>query len=1300
MKMIKEGEKMKHNTMKQLFAVVLTIAALITGQSVWAASSFTVECTNNTFTVTRTTNTTTTETVCYRTVSLSALEGKNFTSATGNLVFDADHNTRSVTITETSINSIDAKYCFQNSTTRAYRFEVVDKAGLYLAHCDRTITYGDDYVVDDKYVNQSITDLVYFQNGRMYSGVPTTKYYDVVHAGTSNTDLKIDDGYDYNNNTLCTVSTSSFFNQLKAPQSYYNDLKYKLYATVHFEQKEKDDGYQYIQILTDNSTTYDGKDGDGKIDNGPSTSIYKAAFILTKTENVYSSGYKFQAFPHKSDDTYNNREFDYSDSYLYQQKFQSASYRAENSGSLVLSPTVNNINVRFDANGSGDDTWYVRNLKVRLALCDATSPTRNSFCVAPGRHSRGDRVYVSVAFSETVTISGSTKKLSSSWGDLTYVEGNKTNVLTFMGTIPDNATGALNITGLTGDIADLVWNAFDANDIKTDGICALDESYAFTINYDLAGGSVASANPGTYTWDSASFTLNNPTRTGYVFTGWTGSNGDTPQTEVTIANHSNGDRTYTANWVQVWSGSGTAGDPYIISSTQGLDALASYVNGGNNCSGVYFELGSNISYSPSAGWSALSNMEHNYYAIGTSDHPFSGSFNGKDYTISGIRIFKGSEGSNSSNQGIFGVVENGTVSNVKLSNSRITGRNNAGGIVGHSINSVVEGCTVGNNVAISTFTLDCNQHGGIVGLKEGGEVQRCISSVTLGLTSNSGGEKYGAIVGSNQSGIVSHCVATGATVPTVSSIGAIAGVNSGDLQNNYYYSCTVANTSNAVDVGCNGADVAIDNGAVSMHTISLPATVTIASRDAVEPLPGSDNAVFASGARISSTEYYAVNSSVSLNYVGDVANDCSVIYSATAGTIDNNVFTVPAANASISAGVFKNDYITHWQASPTHSGSASSTAYLITTPEGLLLLSSEVAAGNSFEDKYFKVDNDIDMSGVANFTPIGTDDVTHRFKGYFDGNNKTIRHLTVDRGESNFAGLFGSISLHEVKNIILDEARITGKRNIGGIVGYLASATISNCVVTRSILTSTNNSSSAMGAIIGNVIASNSKINQNKYHSTIVYVTNYSGSDFHNGGDSFNIGVGSTFSGSGGDISDACLDASQLMLPEDADFCTALLTAYNNPSAHTAYGGSAPNVGALTQVSLSATQANVFGESKYVTTFFNETVYHLLPEDARAYTASLSGSKIVFHLIGNDGRVIPSGTAAIIVSDSSTVTLAKVASQNVSVYAGNILQGSDTEIAAPAGTVYVLGISNNTLGFYKYTGSTIPAGKAYYVVNE
>ena len=70
----------------------------------------------------------------------------------------------------------------------------------------------------------------------------------------------------------------------------------------------------------------------------------------------------------------------------------------------------------------------------------------------------------------------------------------------------------------------------------------------YTITYDLDGGT-AEGNPDTYTVETDAFTLKNPTRPGYTFTGWsgTGLTGEDNLT-VTIPKGSTGNRSYTAHW--------------------------------------------------------------------------------------------------------------------------------------------------------------------------------------------------------------------------------------------------------------------------------------------------------------------------------------------------------------------------------------------------------------------------------------------------------------------------------------------------------------------------------------------------------------------------------------------------------------------------------------------------------------------------------------------------------------------------------------------------------------------------------
>lgn len=70
----------------------------------------------------------------------------------------------------------------------------------------------------------------------------------------------------------------------------------------------------------------------------------------------------------------------------------------------------------------------------------------------------------------------------------------------------------------------------------------------YTISYTMNNGTNNSSNPTSYKVTSNNIILASPTRTGYTFTGWTGSNGTTAQKSVTIPKGSTGNKNYTANW--------------------------------------------------------------------------------------------------------------------------------------------------------------------------------------------------------------------------------------------------------------------------------------------------------------------------------------------------------------------------------------------------------------------------------------------------------------------------------------------------------------------------------------------------------------------------------------------------------------------------------------------------------------------------------------------------------------------------------------------------------------------------------
>lgn len=122
----------------------------------------------------------------------------------------------------------------------------------------------------------------------------------------------------------------------------------------------------------------------------------------------------------------------------------------------------------------------------------------------------------------------------------------------------------------------------------------------------------------------------------------------------------------------------------------------------------------------------------------------------------------------------------------------------------------------------------------------------------------------------------------------------------------------------------------------------------------------------------------------------------------------------------------------------------------------------------------------------------------------------------------------------------------------------------------------------------------------------------------------------------------------------------------------------------------------------YWATFYNGTARYSLPEGAKAFTMKSENKQL--YILGANGREIPKDTAVIIMSETADITLTKSDDATaVSINGdGNILKGSDNPVAkvSISGKPYVLGVVGGVMGFYEFTGSGIPAGKAYYVVNE
>lgn len=134
--------------------------------------------------------------------------------------------------------------------------------------------------------------------------------------------------------------------------------------------------------------------------------------------------------------------------------------------------------------------------------------------------------------------------------------------------------------------------------------------------------------------------------------------------------------------------------------------------------------------------------------------------------------------------------------------------------------------------------------------------------------------------------------------------------------------------------------------------------------------------------------------------------------------------------------------------------------------EDLVRFRDRVNKGATYEGKTIRVMADLDLSSVCgkningkeiSWEPIanyGTD-ISHTFKGTFQGNNHKIEKLYIN-STGNYQGLFGYVNMGTISGIIIegikDEATgekivsINGNERVGAIAGYTTpNSTISNC---------------------------------------------------------------------------------------------------------------------------------------------------------------------------------------------------------------------------------------------------------------
>lgn len=358
-----------------------------------------------------------------------------------------------------------------------------------------------------------------------------------------------------------------------------------------------------------------------------------------------------------------------------------------------------------------------------------------------------------------------------------------------------------------------------------------------------------------------------------------------------------------------------------------------------------------------------------------------------------------------------------------------------------------------------------------------------------------------------------------------------------------------------------------------------------------------------------------------------------------------------------------------------------------------------------------KLMNDIDMLGIENLhKPIGVN-TGKKYNGTFDGQGYRIKNMIINRPSDSNIGFFGFLRGNAanttVKNLIMDKScTIHGYNRVGGITGSCqnngALITLENIINEATVIAEHQDAAGIIGGqegngpkwLIKNVLNTGTITAKNEapYAGALCC---YLGGNGESVIENF-VNLGTINGHRGGNIGRIAGTHTNIIDLSDTDFESSLETNYgletgltkediaNGKLAYTVAWGQLLGTDAY-PTPLSETEVSYVGDAGYATLYDATTGYEL-NGDAKAYVAVQQGSWLKLSEIEN----VPAETPVVLKGTYYN----KLAQDLPAINVANDLKGTDAEMEAD-GTMYVLAVKNEQIGFYKATGS-IPAGKAYF----
>lgn len=229
-------------------------------------------------------------------------------------------------------------------------------------------------------------------------------------------------------------------------------------------------------------------------------------------------------------------------------------------------------------------------------------------------------------------------------------------------------------------------------------------------------------------------------------------------------------------------GQGTQADPWQIETSDHLNNVRNFL--GNDHSEKYFVQIADINlgqapWNTGEGWVPIGGETGGY---------FTANYDGADYSISGLFINR----PNVNYQGLFGMVQNGVIKNVKLLSANVKGEAYVGALLGWSSMAIIENCSA-ESIVVGEGDYAAAV-GGLAGYNHQTTMTGCSSNSTV-----TGDYFVGGLVGNTNESNYTECFSSGDVTGLVEEAGGLIGRNYTDTSIDQCYS--TANVSGKTMVG-------------------------------------------------------------------------------------------------------------------------------------------------------------------------------------------------------------------------------------------------------------------------------------------------------------------------------------------------------------------------------------------------------------------------------------------------------------------------------------------------------------------